>query len=133
MRRIIATASVAAAFALLLSGCSTGTPEDCLTAKPDAIAKLWADISSTVPGAERLGVGVAPSENSDMTFIAVKFNDGSGDYTGTWATTQDPTKDDDVAFIAVDGVAKVSGTYQQPTDFEGKTFPAARTAAECIG
>ena len=134
MRRILATAAAASLVVLSLTACAPSRPDSCLTAKPGAIDKLWSDIETTVPGAKKLGVGVAPSDSSDLTFIAVKFNDGKGDYTGVWATTQDPTKDEDVAFIAVDGVAKVSGSYQQPAEFAktGATIDAAETATKCI-
>lgn len=108
-------------------------PTECLTPTDGAINKLWADIEATTPDATLEGVGVAASDESEMTFIAIRFNDGNT-HTGTWGTLQDPTTETDIAFVAVDEVAEVSATYLQPKDLDkvGVLLPGAILAVDCI-
>ena len=110
-------------------------PDNCLTATAGAITKLQDDITATSGATAFNGHGVVASTNSDMWFIAVDFTiDGEGDYAGVWGTQQDPTANDDIAYVAVDEVAEASGTYLQPKDFDkvGITLDGAKEALACI-
>lgn len=112
-------------------------PSNCITLTEGAVAKLEADIAATVPDAEFHGAGAAASAEGDMWYIAITFTDpGLGrDFTGVWGTMQDPTVNDDIAYVAVDEVAEASGTYLQPVDFDGGIgvqLPGAVAATDCI-
>lgn len=97
-------------------------PAKCLTATEGAIVDLQGDVAATVDVAEFTGAGVTKSDSGDdVWFIALQWKGDGITYTGTWATMQDPTANDQIAYVAADDVAALSGTYQQPAAFEGFT------------
>lgn len=112
----------------------TSSDQSCLTATPGALTLLQTDIANTVPGTEFKGIGVAKSPASDMVFVAVKFHDIAGTRTGVWASLQDPTTEDHVAYVAIDEIAQISGTYKQPVEFDKKgiALPGAKAAIACL-
>lgn len=138
-------AAVLAASVLTLAGCSAGLqsestaepteeplPAKCLTATAGAISDLQADVAATIPGVEFSGHGVTKSESGDeFWFIALRYEENDILYTGTWGTLQDPTANEHIAYVAVDEIAALSGTYKQPVDFQGVTTSAVG-ADDCI-
>lgn len=127
----------------VLAGCSTPQPdakpseaagqlpEKCLTPTEGAIQALEADIKATIGDVEFKGNGVIKSESGDdFWYIAVEF-DGETSGTGTWGTMQDPTTENDIAYVAVDDMAPLVSTYKQPIDFKGMTSSLVG-ADDCI-
>lgn len=107
-------------------------PAKCLTATGGAIQKLQDDIAATVGEVTFEGHGVIKSESGDdFWYIAITFDEDGSSRTGTWGTMQDPTAEDDIAYVAVDDMAPLVSTYMQPVDFAGTTSTLVG-ADDCI-
>lgn len=145
-RKPLAVAALGAITVCLVVGCSSPRPVDqpapseaaeqlpekCLTPTDGAIQALEADITATVGDVEFEGTGVIKSESGDdFWYIAIKFDDDGSSRTGTWGTMQDPTSQDDIAYVAVDDMAPLVSTYKQPVDFKGTTSTLVG-ADDCI-
>lgn len=136
------TGLVAAALMVALAGCAgsrevavpspTPTGADCLVPVPSAISDLQDDIAATSGATAFNGYGVAAGD--EMWFIALSFDADGASHTGVWGTLQDPTDNDDIAYVAVDEVAEASGTYKQPVAFDGVgvLLEGAQAATACI-
>lgn len=118
--------------ALTLTGCASNTPPaantpptgdtppGCVNPLPEAVEKLQADITATIPDVTFRGVGAWVSNDSDFWYVAVTYDDPElGEVTGIWGSLQDVTSNPDPAFVAVDEVAEASSTYLQPVEFDG--------------
>lgn len=143
------TGALIAILAVTLAGCSSPSPgpvrlpdmtpkadalpTKCLTATDGAITALQDDITATMGDVEFSGHGVTKSESGDeFWFIAISFEDEDGvAMTGTWGTMQDPTANDNIAYVAVDDMAPLVSTYKQPAAFEGTTSSLVG-ANDCI-
>jgi hypothetical protein len=131
MNRTTTGIAVASLTTLLLTGCAQAPratepqataeplPAKCLDVTEGAIQKLKDDVTATIGEVTFTGHGAVRSE--DVWYIALEFDEDGSPRTATWGTMQDPTVNDDVAFIAVDDMAPLVSSYKQPVAFQGVT------------